>query len=214
MKQRILLIIGLCLSFAVNAQRFQGKLIGGLNASQVEGDRLVGFNKPGIFIGAGVAYPFDDHWSIGGEVLYSQKGARSSEQEFNRFGKWQTIALDYVEFPLIVQYKVAEDINLYGGISPSLLINATIDGGLGAGPQDERRLFQSMDFPFVLGFEYMFWGKVGLNVRWAYSIIPMNVIEIPDETVRLYNSLWFGQTGFFGNSLQFGVRYTFFGVEN
>ena len=33
------------------AQRFQGGLLGGFNASQVEGDNFKGYNKPGILAG-------------------------------------------------------------------------------------------------------------------------------------------------------------------
>src|SRR5665811_2045188 len=61
----------------VSAQRFEGGLLAGFNASQVEGDTYKGYNKPGILAGLYVETDVAPAVFIAMEIKYSQKGARN-----------------------------------------------------------------------------------------------------------------------------------------
>ena len=65
----------------VQAQRFKGEIIAGLNASQVDGDEVYGFAKFGANAGLGVMLPFsftgkeEKNWAVSMEMLLHQKGS-------------------------------------------------------------------------------------------------------------------------------------------
>ena len=125
----LLLIIG-----SLNAQVFQGELIGGMNLSQVDGDEVFGFKKVGINVGVGVIMPINEKFSISMEVLYSQKGASQKAQYVQDStivsmdstkalcnGAYN-LTLDYVEVPLLFMYNEKDIFTVgVGGIwgSPS-----------------------------------------------------------------------------------------------
>lgn len=204
---RILMIsLMLGMGMKLQAQEFKAKLIGGLYASQIEGDKLVGFNKPGLVGGVGASFPLGDSWSLEPEILYSQKGSRSSEQEQLRFNRTETIALDYIEMPLIANYKLRDDLVFQFGLSPNLLINAQVDDGLGRGFQNTRSQFRDWDFCSVLGAEYILYERWGLNIRWVYTLFPVNTVE-DSSNLNAVNPPLYGYTGMFNNALLFSARY-------
>ncbi|MEM8969867.1 MAG: hypothetical protein AAGE93_25850, partial [Bacteroidota bacterium] len=74
----------LCLlsfSSIVYAQSFQAYAELGINASQIDGDELAGYNQPGLRLGAHVALPMDSSWLIRGGMVYSGKGSRHGERD-------------------------------------------------------------------------------------------------------------------------------------
>lgn len=193
-------------SFVAQAQNFKARIIAGINASQVEMDQLTGFNKPGLVVGAGASFPFNEMWSLEPEILFSQKGAQSSQQEVARRGRLEVIALNYIDLPIIVNMKVQEDLVLQGGISPNILLSAEVDDGTGRGFYNARSTFKDYDLTFCLGAEYLAWERWGFNVRWNYSILPFNNVE-DGSNLNLVNNPLYGYTGTFNNVLSFSVRY-------
>ncbi|HRX13350.1 MAG TPA: hypothetical protein P5210_16925, partial [Draconibacterium sp.] len=57
------------------AQRFNGGILAGLNASQVEGDIYRGYHKPGILGGFYVETDLAPAVFMGMEIKYAQKGS-------------------------------------------------------------------------------------------------------------------------------------------
>ena len=79
--KKLVLILFCCLTVSMGySQRFIGSIIAGANASQVEGDDVRGYKKAGFVGGASVMIALDKkmQWFATVELLYTQKGSRSS----------------------------------------------------------------------------------------------------------------------------------------
>ncbi len=86
---------------AQTTQRFGGGLLLGMNASQLDGDYSAGYNKKGISAGLrGITY-LNDRWKITTDLLYSQRGAVTSESETLKERRCQ---LDYLEVPIQIHF--------------------------------------------------------------------------------------------------------------
>src|SRR6056297_3793324 len=89
MQRKIILSALLLLLIQVaSAQRFQGGILAGFNATQVEGTMINGINingyhKPGILAGLYVQTDFAPAIFGGMEIKYSQKGARKKIDKEN-----------------------------------------------------------------------------------------------------------------------------------
>lgn len=113
MKKRFLILLlfsGVALFQSVYGQRMMGVLIGGFNASHVEGDEVFGFRKFGINAGAAAVVPFAEKWQFTIETIYTQKGSYHKEggrgmdyrylHDYNQY----KLALNYVEVPVLVHF--------------------------------------------------------------------------------------------------------------
>ena len=82
----LLFLAGLLSGPQASAQTFSAMLVGGFNLSQIDGDKLGGFNKIGFNTGARVSAKLSDRWSLSTEFLYSQQGA-----SYNRLINYEVI---------------------------------------------------------------------------------------------------------------------------
>ena len=108
MKNRLLVIILAfslpILSFAQGGT-FKAGVIGGVNLAQLDGDILAGYNKLGLHAGVTVGVQVSDLFRTNLEILYVQKGSRSSKDEQGIAGGALTrYSFDYVEVPLMLNY--------------------------------------------------------------------------------------------------------------
>lgn len=151
-------LLGLSLLSSATAQSFRAHALLGLNAAQIDGDGLWGYNQGGILGGAKVSLPLSDIISVQGGMLYSAKGSRNSE--FEPYGIWR---LSYLELPLEIQARLVNKVYLFGGVSPNYLIRARSDGG--GGLATNRAGLRDFDFCFVAGVLYRFADNVGVLAR-------------------------------------------------
>ena len=88
---------------------FRGGLAGGLNFSQVDGDRYFGYHKPGLHLGGFVQMRLNESMGLQMELLYSQKGSHGNAVAETPIAGTQVslchIGLSYVEMPVVVQYR-------------------------------------------------------------------------------------------------------------
>ncbi|MDQ3018055.1 MAG: PorT family protein, partial [Bacteroidota bacterium] len=100
---RGLILIGLLTMLAapVYSQRFSAGIVGGFNASQIDGAQLAGFDKLGLTGGLKAIVNFESRFALNIEFLYSQRGSRpdifSPEYDPNI-----NILLHYAELPVYV----------------------------------------------------------------------------------------------------------------
>src|SRR5688572_14807215 len=80
---------------------FKPALIIGMNATQVDGDDLAGYRKVGLNAGAAAYIRLPKNFSINFEILYSQKGARASANQYILNSQDYKLVLDYVDIPII-----------------------------------------------------------------------------------------------------------------
>jgi hypothetical protein len=208
---KLLKIISITLLFAFGfwgegfAQRFKGKIIGGINGAQIDGDGFGGFNRGGLLAGVGAAFKIDDHWSIGPEFLFSGKGSQVTLDQFNELGippiKYK---LNYIDLPIIASYAVRERFGVLVGLSFNYLLSAEIDPGTNLEPYDGMPYFKRMDYQVLAGMEYEVFDNIWLQGRWSYSAISINAIG---TTSPGFPSVTGQRGGMFNNLLQFSLRY-------
>lgn len=151
--------------YTCQAQDFKGKLMGGLNGSQVDGDGIGGFNKPGLAVGGAVAYPLkDDQFEIEANIYFIQKGSKSTDQDPG----FLKISLSYIEFPLLLNYWFIDGIYGQTGLVFSYLLKAKIDDGFGFTDRDDD--FNLVDFGLMAGFGYEITQRFDLSIRYSHSL--------------------------------------------
>lgn len=188
------------------AQSFEGKIILGLNASQIDGDGLSGFNKPGILAGIAAAFPITEKMSVEPQVLFSQKGSRTSNNQLDAGLPYIIFRTSYVELPVLLNYKISSEPDLYfqGGLSANYLLSARLDNGTNLGFVDVENSFRKIDYCIQAGLEYRINKQWGLHIRHVYSVRNMNKNWLyvfsgnPNAAIR---------SNAYNNTISFTVRY-------
>jgi hypothetical protein len=163
----------------------KGGLAIGINAAQADGDGLAGYNKPGLFFGGSLLRGFHEKYSAEIQINFSQKGARSSQQEFEKSGRRIIIRYNYVEFPFVFHYHFSEMGEIGAGIAANYFVSGAIDPGDNLGFQKLKSAdMKKIDFSSLVMIEYKLTNHLSLGGRFNYSLVPAN---------KLLNSQNFGQ---------------------
>ncbi len=204
MKNRILFLLILIITFngLIFAQGFTGGATLGLAAGQVAGDGYNGFNKAGIFAGGWVNYNFTTHSSLQMELTYFQKGSRHNpDYEKNPADFPYILRVDYVELPLLYQYKTGRFI-VEAGPSMGVLIHyyeasdqLTISDKANAN-QPARLTLQ-----VNLGMKIVFSERLSAGLRTNNSLTNIRKNNVTGDAKRLF---WFGQ---FSDALVIAAYY-------
>jgi opacity protein-like surface antigen len=194
-----LLIISIPFLGTAQERTFKAGLIGGFNAAQLDGDLLAGYNKFGLVAGGTVAVQIADRWRPSIEVLYTQKGSRSSADETLAYGAFTRYSIDYVEIPILMNY-IDGGFMLNAGISYSRIVQ------LREVLVDEIDLldiesdnFNQNNASLLAGIGFFFNDNFGVEVRYSYS---------PFSIVDYNNSSTFGGA-YISKSLSFRTVYLF-----
>lgn len=192
--------------FAGNAnaqRRFKAGFIFGLNASQILGDDVGGYNKLGLQGGLRGTAVLKDRMDLSMELLYSQRGSYQKEGSPLCNNGSLKINLQYVEVPVVISYKdwLDEEEGFYKvqasiGLAYSRLLKATANGSC---HDDLAGTFNSDDFGFTVGADYFTSQNLSFGVRWSKSL---NLLYDKDKHDPGRNSL----RGFF---LSFRSAYMF-----
>ena len=132
----ILLLIFIVTAFTAICQQFNGGMMAGLAATQVAGDTYSGFRKAGIFAGGYVSLEISKHSAFQMELEFFQKGSRENPDSSNNYNQY-LFRTNYVELPLLYQYRINKRFKLEAGPSMGVLIswyeeryNEEIKGGI------------------------------------------------------------------------------------
>lgn len=159
------------------SQNFKGYLIGGFNISQIEGDKLTGYNKAGFVVGAATNFELSEQWSFQQEIVFYQRGSRASEEEFLA-DDFTELRIDYIDILLLPQYKINQSWSILGGAGYGVFVNAKSDFRTGVDFTGD--LFLSV------GPQYQ------LANKWAAAIrIQFSMLDVIDNRDALNNSLNF-----------------------
>lgn len=194
---KLLIIFCLLIPTVIFGQRFNGGILVGLNASQIDGDTWSGYNKAGLLAGAYVFTEFTEKWGGQMELKYSSKGSATSKDNPN-IGK---LRFQYIDLPILATFKIMDDLNAQAGISLNYLFKAEqwVGGWL---ELDEA--FHDIETTMSVGVNYRFFRKFDLNIRFSYSLFPIRG-EITGSS--------YGQGSWFNNYLSFGFYYQIGGQE-
>jgi len=169
MKYFYLSFICLCAA-SLWGQGFEGTFHLGLNASQIDGDDLVGYDKLGATAGIKISYELVDKVGANLELNYSQRG--SAQRMFQRADNLALSTLNYFELPLYITYGdwyiEKEDyykMKAHFGLSYAALVSGEVNEVL-----YNFEDLNSNDISYLLGATYSFNKSWGLTVRYTRSL--------------------------------------------
>lgn len=166
-KKRFLILLTFGCCFCINAQNFQSHIIGGVLATQIDGDDFGGYNKPGLFFGAGLSLPLSEKTSFAWDLVFIQKGSRRTTPTF-----YYLYRLSYLELPIYLNFKVWNNFSLQAGGAVGYLVNARFSSGFGF--TNERFRLRKTDFSGLFGVSYELNKKWSFSARWERSIFSIH----------------------------------------
>ena len=200
MKQFYFIILLLMMAgFNGFSQHFEGGVIGGFNASQVDGDLYKGYHKPGVAVGAYVQTSISRTVFAGMELKFMQKGSRNTDSLAVEGQIKYIMRLNYVDLPFYLGIRTSERISLLVGLSPGYLLSGTEYNDYGKFVEADQHPFNSFDLQAFLGFRFQFTRRLFVDLRGAYSLLPIR--ERPGD------ALWYWKSNQFSNLLSTTVLY-------
>lgn len=171
--------------------------------TQVQGENLSGFNKPGIYGGAFVNYEFTKVHFLQLELDFIQKGSRDSNNPENGAYSNFIFRLNYLEVPVLYQVRFLKRLAFEIGPAFDILLSAY---------QESDNLEVPIDPPCrpvtingLAGVSCNIIPKLKVDFRFIMSI---NSIRKPGDTNNNYIKR-FGTWGQFNDVLALTVWYTF-----
>ena len=202
------------------AQMFKGYAVAGLNAAQIDGDEVFGYNKIAPQVGIGIMVPFNmrkpyQGWQASMEILFSQRGAKETLDPFA-----YKATLSYIDIPVMLHYIDTKGGWTFGlGLQYGRLIKISEDWGL---PDSVISGFERpFDFPpapnflkndldIVAEIRFTVWEKFKFSFRYQYLLMPIR------KDVWFYNGMAAGTPSyeswsrdFKNNYLSFRIIYVF-----
>jgi len=200
MKQLYLIFLLLAItSLNSFSQRFEGGLIGGFNASQVDGDLYKGYRKPGLALGGYVQTDLSQTVFAGMELKLMQKGSRNIDSLATDGQIKYVMRLNYVDLPVYLGFRTSDRISLLVGVSPGYLISGTEYNDYGKLTEEDQHPFDPLDLQVLLGFRFQITRRLFVDLRGAYSVLPIRA-QPGDE-------LWYWKSNQFNNLLSTTVLY-------
>jgi hypothetical protein len=137
-------------------------------------------------LGGFATNPISDKLDIQAELMFSSMGPKNESNSSP--GR---IVSNYISVPVLAVFHPKEEISVYGGLQFSFLLSATtvVTSGANEGSYDDKDLFNSSDFAFVLGGHYQFSEKIqaGLRVNIGLNDIdPSNEDSIKNTVFQIY----------------------------
>lgn len=165
-----------------SAQRFSAAAVGGINASQIDGDQLAGFDKVGLTGGIKAVVNFESVIDLNVEFLFTQRG--SKPDLFNpEYDPDITVTLNYAELPVYLtigdwwqEEGEYHKVSAHAGVSYGRLISARTFDYFHANEESFDKLvpyFNNSDLSWLVGVSYMMSNKWGLTGRYTRGITPL-----------------------------------------
>lgn len=168
--------------------RFNAGIVIGINASQVNGDRYMGFDKLGAFAGFRAIVKINTNAEFVFEMQYNGKGSRNPEQFVPGESAPRFISLDYIEVPILYHQKIETKIgfcSFEGGIAYARLFGFKInenDNSINytsfASIQDD---FNKSEWALILGGGIFVNKHFRVMSRFAHSLTLLYENENPIE---------------------------------
>jgi opacity protein-like surface antigen len=194
-----LILVFVITSLSSFSQQFEGGLIGGFNASQVDGDLYKGYHKPGIALGGYVQTNLTRTVFIGMELKLMQKGSRNIDSLAIEGQIKYVMRLNYVDLPVYLGIRTSDKISLLLGVSPGYLLSGTEYNDYGKFPEEDQNSFNEIDFQGWLGFRFQITKRLFVDLRGSYSLMPIRK--------QKGDALWYWKSNQFNNMLSTTALY-------
>lgn len=195
----ILIFLMVFIGITCFSQGFEGGVLGGLNASQVDGDTYSGYKKPGIVVGGYVLTNLSRTLFVGMELKFAQKGSRNIDSLAINGRIKYVMRLSYVELPVYFGIRTSDRISVLFGLSPGYLLSSAEYDDYGKFAPEEQHPFNSIDLQALLGFRFKLSKRLFVDLRGAYSVMPIRKQQ--------GNPLWYWKNNQFSNLLNTTVLY-------
>ncbi len=196
---------------SVQAQRrFQGGVVVGLSASQIDGDLMAGYDKLGLIGGIRTVARLKERSDLSVEFLFAQRGAQTDLVKDKYNPNHVSLTLNYVEVPVQWHYKdwLVEGekesdnyhkVSFNGGFSYARFIGQRIRGEESWFEGIVPNYFIKTDVSLLLGFNFFANKNLGFTVRYVRSL---NLMYDP----RDWNPAP-AQRGWLGHCIYFQTAY-------
>jgi len=180
------------------AQRIMGAVIGGVNATQVDGDEVYGYHKFGLNVGAAAIIPLKGNWTITLENIYSEKGSHQRPRFIDSLDGSYDLKINYLEVPLLINYTDKGIVTFGAGGSWGGMVKVweqrngiempatTLTSGI----------YRRSDLNLLFDVRFRLVKRLHFDVRYGYSIRPIATREIVDSKTgypnmrKQYNGLF------------------------
>lgn len=187
LKKYIVLSILFIMPFISIGQNIKAGLIAGFNFSQIDGDGMAGYHKIGVNTGALALIKLKNNFSTHFELLFSQKGARSAPDP--NFPVYRYFRFDYVDIPVLISYHDKKRMIFSTGIAVGTLIKYKRKENGEVIPTTPIPI-NKRDYNILADLQYMITDHWGANLRYAYSIVPIDYDPISNNNnFAVYNNV-------------------------
>ena len=166
------------LFFTINthAQTFKSGIIAGFNVSQISGDDLGGYDKPGPVVGLFLNKEVNQKWQTELQMIYIQKGSRKYPDIKNGDNTRYSLNLNYIEVPILLKYKVKRFL-VVGGISNGVLFKQYVANEFGEFPSNTTatQSFHKWELSYNIGISYMFDKRFEIDFKINHSLMPVRI---------------------------------------
>jgi len=189
----------------LSAQRFQGGLLAGLTACQVDGDSYGGFNKIGLQAGVFVSTAFQKNFGAQMEIRYAGKGAQKVTTTDDT--EVYKLNLHYIDLPVMGTYTVKKKVVFDLGIVPGYLFAKGGEDSGGPLPQEFLVDFKKFDLAWLVGINFRIMKNLKANLRYSYSLISINDFTDTNASYSWIGNFFGYRTGDYNNYLTLGIYY-------
>lgn len=190
----------------VQAQKsFDACLFGGVNFCQIDGDQAGSYSHLGLRGGIGTSFilSWDERtpWRMVVELAFTQKGSNIHREGFRR-----TIALNYVELPVMMSYTLAGDrLRLAAGVAPAVQVGALVVDNGGERNTAQAELYKRFDWlPVTFTARYLFTDNLAIEARFQNSML-----SVTNPTASGVYRIFRENKGTFNRLVSVGLSYTF-----
>lgn len=148
-------------------QRFKGGIVAGINLSQIDGDKLSGYNQIGVNAGGRVAAILADRWQLSMELLFSQQGSNRTTKD-DPSAALEKIRLNLVEVPVMINF-LEWKFHVSAGVSYARVISYKVEDVL-EGDISALANYKENLILFIVGATYYFNDHVGLSIAWSKAL--------------------------------------------
>ncbi|MFH6969214.1 porin family protein [Flavobacterium sp. FlaQc-28] len=182
MKKLLLLAVLTVLGFAnVNAQEIKFGAKGGLNFATVSGDNTKGIDYVTAFnLGVLSEIPISEKFSFQPELMYSGQGYSFNEN---------TIALSYLNLPLMGKYYVTKGFSVEAGPQIGFLLAAKNE------KINVKDSFNTFDFGVNFGLGYKLENGLNFGVRYNLGLTDINNVD--NSSIKNKNGVFQVSVGYF-----------------
>ncbi len=167
----LFLLLSITSTCIAQDKKFKLVLVAGINASQVNGDKLAGFDKVGLLTGAGISRQVNKKIGWQFEILYSEKGSKDVASVSNL--QLDTLfRFNYIEIPIMFNYSIYEKLQLQGGLYSAVRIKAEYDDYVNR--FDRSNIIRNLDHGLCIGVNYSLTEHWKANIRVSQSVLDIN----------------------------------------